>query len=237
MEHVGDYSDERHKSWCIHCGHHITDLKTNMDHVPSKSLLEKPYPAELPTVQICQECNTSFSPDEEYFAAFLGAVLSGSTEPTSQSVGAAERIFRRNHSLRSRIENSRRDFTTIGGEKRTIWTPEDSRIRKAVTKNARGHIYYELGQPALADPDSVVVAPLETLADEQRKNFLDVDHGAGWPEVGSRMMTRLLTGHDLDGGWIIVQPGIYRFAATEDDGFIVKIIIREYLAAEVVWRV
>jgi hypothetical protein len=50
------------------------------------------------------------------------------------------------------------------------------------------------------------------------------------------MMTRLLSGQDLERGWIVVQPGIYRFAAIEDDGFIVKMIIREYLAAEVVWR-
>jgi hypothetical protein len=32
-----------------------------------------------------------------------------------------------------------------------------------------------------------------------------------WPEVGSRFMTRLLSGQDLEGSWIIVQPGVYRF--------------------------
>jgi hypothetical protein len=179
MEHVGDYSDQRHKSWCIHCGDPIANSKTNRDHVPSKSLLEKPYPDELPTVQICQECNSSFSRDEEYVSAFLGAVLAGSTDPAVQSVGSASRILQRNRSLRSRIESSRRDHTTVGGDHKTIWVPEESRVKNIVTKNARGHVYYELGQPALGEPDSVVALPLETLTDDQRTNFLTVDHGAG----------------------------------------------------------
>ena len=30
---------------------------------------------------------------------------------------------------------------------------------------------------------------------------------AGWPEVGSRMMTLVIMGQDLRGGWVIVQDG------------------------------
>jgi hypothetical protein len=105
-----------------------------------------------------------------------------------------------------------------------------------IVKNARGHVYYELGQPALGEPASVAVCPLETLPQDQQNEFLSFDLGPAWPEVGSRMMTRLLSGQDLDGGWVVVQDGVYRFVATEDDGFRVRILIREYLAAEVVWR-
>lgn len=105
-----------------------------------------------------------------------------------------------------------------------------------MVKNARGHIYYELGQPALGEPTDVVVVPLINLSDGQRSEFLTADLGPGWPEVGSRMMTRLLTGQDLDDGWVVVQEGVYRYFAVENGGFLVRIILREYLAAEVTWQ-
>ena len=47
-------------------------------------------------------------------------------------------------------------------------------------------------------------------------------------------MLRLLdTGEVGAGGWIDVQSGIYRYAV--DEIFSVRIVLREYLAAEVVW--
>ena len=236
MKSITEASDQRHKSWCIHCGVDINQTKTNRDHVPSKSLLEKPYPAELPTVEICTECNTSFSQDEEYFAAFMGAILSGTTQPERQKVRTARRVFTENTSLRKRIEAQRKSFETIGGERKTTWEPEINRLHNVIVKNARGHVYYELGQPALGDPVRITVRPLEGLTEEELNNFLAVDYGSIWPEVGSRMMQRLCSGYDMEDGWIVVQNGNYRFAAMENDGFQVRMIIREYLAAEVIWE-
>ena len=236
MEDIGEFSDRRHKAWCIHCGSGISDFKTNKDHVPSKSLLEEPYPPELPTTEICTNCNSSFSRDEEYFAAFLGAVLSGSTEPEAQKTATAARIFRHSEALRKRIDAQRQDYTTPSGEKRIVWNPELDRVRNVIVKNARGHVYYELGQPAFGEPSNVGIWPLENLPEPELGGFLTIDQIVGWPEVGSRMMTRLLTGQDMEDGWIVVQDGIYRFAAVENDGFLVRSIIREYVAAEVFWE-
>ena len=56
-----------------------------------------------------------------------------------------------------------------------------------------------------------------------------------WPEVGSRIMTRILTGEDFNNGWIVVQEGVYRYAVSYADQILVKIVISEYLAAEVCW--
>lgn len=50
------------------------------------------------------------------------------------------------------------------------------------------------------------------------------------------MMTRLCTGEDMTDGWIVVQEGVYRYAAVESAGFQVRMIVREYLAAEVIWE-
>lgn len=104
------------------------------------------------------------------------------------------------------------------------------RVKNVVVKNARGHVYFEHGQPTFGEPDHVTVGPLAVLNDEQRAVFLNVDYGSVWPEVGSRMMTRLAVGHDLDkNNWVVVQPGIYRYAVISEGRFVVGAILREYL--------
>ena len=61
---------------------------------------------------------------------------------------------------------------------------------------------------------------------------------AAWPEVGSGALQRLLVvGPEvIREKWIEVQEGNYRFRVTEDDGLTVKIVLREYLACQVVWH-
>ena len=117
------------------------------------------------------------------------------------------RIFKRNNGLRKRIDPHRRDYTTLGGEQKTIWYPEIARVRNIIVKNARGHVYYELGQPAFAEPSSVGIHPLEMHSRDDLSGFLAIVYGDGWPEVGSRTMTRLITGQDMEDGWIVVQDG------------------------------
>ena len=48
MDQIEEFVDERQKSWCIHCGAWIAEVKTDEDHVPSKALL-----AENPTPRTC----------------------------------------------------------------------------------------------------------------------------------------------------------------------------------------
>jgi hypothetical protein len=60
---------------CLFCGE-IADTK---DHIPSKKLLEKPYPNNLLTIPSCDKCNKSFSLDEEYF---LNVLVEISNNPT-----------------------------------------------------------------------------------------------------------------------------------------------------------
>lgn len=44
MEEIYEFSDDRQKTWCIHCSRGLAGLETNEDHVPTKSLLAKPRP-------------------------------------------------------------------------------------------------------------------------------------------------------------------------------------------------
>jgi hypothetical protein len=45
MEELDDFSDDRLKGWCIHCGTWKGDADFTSDHVPSKSLPLRPLPA------------------------------------------------------------------------------------------------------------------------------------------------------------------------------------------------
>jgi hypothetical protein len=235
MDQIEEFVDERQKAWCIHCGGWIGELESNLDHVPSRALLQKPYPPNLPTVRVCKVCNEKFSLDEEYLFVFLSSVLAGSTNSDRQRNPKAARALGRNEKLKARIERSKTQFETIGGETKVVWTPEPKRIDRIVLKNARGHAFFEFGEPMLREPEHVWAAPLETLSPEERAGFENFDMGSGWPEIGSRMMTRVITGQDLSGSWVIVQDRVYRFAVAQHGVMLVRSVLSEYLATEVYW--
>lgn len=85
-------------------------------------------------------------------------------------------------------------------------------------------------------PDRVWAMPLASLSELQRAEFENLDASfAMWPEVGSRMMTRVLTGQDLINGWVNVQSDVYRYLVVQEGGLLVRSVIRNYLATEVLW--
>lgn len=235
MDQIDEFVDERQKSWCIHCGEWIETVETSRDHVPSKSLLLNPYPNQLPVVHVCKRCNEGFSLDEEYLTTFLGCVLTGSTDPDGQRNPRVGRILKTRPKLRKRIELAKTEYKTIGGETRIVWKPEVKRVDRIILKNARGHAFYEYGEPMLEEPDHVWWAPLESLKAEERTNFESIDAGGLLPEVGSRMLTRVFTGQDLSGDWVIVQDGAYRYGVAQQGVMLVRSVLFEYLATEVYW--
>lgn len=239
MHQIGEYVDDRHKSWCIHCTRSLLDLEITRDHVPSKSFLKKPSPDDLPVVHICRDCNNKFSLDEQYSVAFLSSVVTGSTDPERQNNESAARSLQESPALRSMIEKSRSEYTTQAGERRIIWQPDTERLKRVFTKNARGHAYFELGEPQLTEPSHISLMPLEAMSKSERDQFEGLNQTATiapWPELGSRMMTRLLTGADMIGPWIIVQQGIYRYSVEQAECLRVRIAVFEYLACEIEWE-
>jgi hypothetical protein len=237
-KYFNDFSDDRNKAWCLHCGGSIGHRKTNREHIPTKSLLSKPFPDNLPVANVCADCNEGFSLDEEYFVAFLSAVLSGSTDPEDQKIQSAARILSENSALQGRLNRSKKSFNTIGGDTRVLWEPEWPRVARVLEKNARGHLFYENGEPIFEDPSSIDVFPLPTASDHQIRDFFGADlNQSTWPEVSSRWMQRLFEDRDFDNeGFLVVQPDIYRFKLEFDRGVTVKSILYEYLATSVEWR-
>ncbi len=236
MDNIFEFVDERQHTWCVPCGRAKGTVETNRDHVPSKCLLNKPYPPYLPVIEICKSCNTAFSLDEQYLVAFLGCVISGSTSPEDQTNPRIAKILRELPALAARIEQSKWVQADLFGEPNILWKPEAERVRRVVLKNARGHAFFEFGEPMLEEPDSINWVPLHTLSDSGRAQFEDVSMQGSCPEVGSRMMTRIFTGQDMDAGWVIVQQGVYRYAVTQSDGLLVRSVVAEYLGTEVHWN-
>jgi len=72
--------------------------------VPSKVLLETPYPTELPTVPSCRSCNESYSLDEEYVACFLECVVAGSVQNAMNSRPKVAKTLDRKPPLARRLE-------------------------------------------------------------------------------------------------------------------------------------
>ena len=236
MRQLNDFSDDRLKGACIHCGASLGDGRTSREHVPTRSLLDKPYPMNLPTFDVHPECNADFSLDEEYLVAFLASVLSGSTKSDRIQFPTVARALERSVPLRKQIDQSKCGQGSLWGSPEIQWTPEMERVSRVIVKNARGHAFYELGEPMLAEPSWVGVSPMSLLSPDQREEFENGTNSSLWPEVGSRLMQRVAFGDIEPGGWITVQPDVYRYSVSQGfDEVLVRIIVRDYLAAEVLW--
>jgi len=236
MEKLSNFGDRRQTGFCVHCGG-PTETK---DHAPSKVFLDKPYPADLPTLPCCKECNEGFSADEEYLGVFIDCVLSGSTDPAKLHREKTRKALINNSNLRARIERSKKEADTLGGGKIIVWQPEEARVRNVIVKLARCHAAFELNEPQLDEPAHVMFIPLTLMNNEQRQQFEDHPFSGSlqvWPEVGSRAMQRVMIADEAyNEGWLIVQEGRYRYMAVGDGNVVVRGVCSEYLGFEVIWE-
>lgn len=229
MQQLRCYGDDRNKGFCVHCG----GPSETLDHVPSKVLLDEPYPENLMAAPACRACNNDLSLDEEYLACLLECVIAGDTSPEKLHRAKIARILRENISLSARLQ--RTQTVDAGGP---VWAVANERVNRVVLKLARCHAAFELNEPQLQEPSHLGVKPLPLMTEDERAAFeSDADAFDVWPEVGSRAMQRVLVaGTDtFDDGWLVVQEGNYRFRTSQANGLTVRIVLREYLGCEVVW--
>lgn len=236
MDNLNNYGDARQSGFCVHCG----GPTETRDHAPSKVFLDLPYPENLPVLPCCEACNRGFSSDEEYVAVLLECVISGSASPVRVGREKVRKALMRNDALRRRIERGRKETKTVGGGDLIVWEPEEVPLRNVVLKLARCHAAFELNEPQLDLPTHFMVAPLISMSDGQRSHFESAPDGeglAGWPEVGSRAMQRLLIVEDKPSseGWVTVQDGRYRYMAVGAGDVMIRGVLSEYLAFEVIW--
>jgi len=124
------------KKICIFCG----DKADTKDHIPSKNLLEKPYPNNLFTVPSCKRCNNSFSSDEEYFLNVLSEISANQTLLSKKAEnGSIFRARENSPGLKALIQNS-----FVGCEDGSVYfQPDLQRINRVIEKNAAGLYYHK----------------------------------------------------------------------------------------------
>ncbi|WP_349921866.1 hypothetical protein [Aeromonas veronii] len=240
MEQLQNLADTRLLLGCIYCG----GDKGTREHVPSKVFLDTPYPENLSIIGACRECNNGFSKDEEYVACLIEAVVAGSAEPSAIRRSNIANILERSPALRNRIEASKTISSGVS------FHPEVERIERVLVKLALGHAAYELAQECRDHSASIWWYPLDQLNQEQREEFDAPEVVTLLGEIGSCGMQRLqvveiklasLSGEDISkkiilNDWVEVQPQRYRYLASDQGKVIsIRIVIGEYLAAEITW--
>jgi len=224
------FSDERFLKVCVYCGAY----GDTRDHVPSKVLLDEPYPPNLPIVPSCYKCNNGFSVDEVYLACFIEVVTHGTTIIQNLKREKIQRILSSKPDLIQLINSTQKI-----DDGKLVWTPDYKRISNVIMKLCRGHVAYEYSEPQLDSPLYCSITPLVCMDIEEINAFESIPDESIWPEIGSRAFLRACGfGGDafLDNGWQVIQPGRYRYLVSCSGAITVKIVLDEYLACEVSWN-
>jgi hypothetical protein len=224
------FFDERFKGVCAYCG----SLAASRDHVPSRILLDEPYPNNLPVAESCTKCNQGFSLAEEYFACLLECVIQGCTAPNEKFRAKVAATLTARPTIGARIENGKQTDADGG----VIWMPETDPVSEVVLKLARGHLTYELGLQRTDDPIAVEITPFPLMSEDERHTFFSLENEVGhlYPEIGSRAFVSIATGKPTAyDQWQVVQEGRYSYAVGQSCGDWAKMFISDYLACRVAW--
>lgn len=230
MIQIRTFSDNRLDYFCNYCG----NKPDTRDHIPSKILLDEPFPENLPVVPSCSKCNEGFSLDEEYFACLLECTLHGTTNIERLEREKIKRILSRKKSLQQRLANA---IITINGN--TYFKTEEHRIRNVILKLAKGHAKYENSESQWDAPISFWAKPIITMSKEDIDSFFSAREQTFFPEVGSRALQKVLTTNESNAYsyWINVQTNNYSYSVSHElAGLTVRIIIWEYMASEIIWQ-
>lgn len=222
------FIDDRLKGVCAYCG----AAANSRDHVPSKILLDEPYPQNIPVAESCTECNQGFSASEEYFACLIDCVINGTTTPNENFRKKIIATLTARPSIAQRIERGRE--TKPSGE--LLWQPETDRVKEVVLKLSRGHIAYELGIQRTDEPDLIEILPIPSMSEPMLESFYLLENGHLYPEIGSRAFINSLIGKPTAyEQWYTVQENRYHYSVGQSHGDWVKIVLSNYLTCHVAW--
>lgn len=238
MDQMRNFGDDRMTAGCVYCG----GPNESREHVPSRVLLDEPFPENLPVVPACRNCNQSFSRDELYLACLIECARGGTVGPGRLGRPKVSRLLREHPNVCAKLahECSKDLFGSVA------FSPDWAAVQRVLTKLAQGHVLFEMNELVREAPREVRSVPLFQLSAGTRTAFEEPEQKglaggefihAPWPEVGSRAMQRLLVtnGKVAREGWVEVQAERYRYLVLSDAGPVVRMVLSEYLAAEVAW--
>lgn len=221
------FSDKRLAGSCVYC----RERPGTRDHVPASVFLDKPYPTNLPVVESCRECNQDASLDEEYVACLIGFASEGAGASSHRAKVA--RILDRKPALAALVAQ----HVAVGADSVTF-APDDERLSRVLSKVARGLATFETAVATNADV-SLRYTPLLELDEASRDRYYAVAVPELLPEIGSRMMQRVLVTDEqrVTNLWEELQPERFAYAVEVlGDVTRVKFVVGEFLTVEAdVW--
>lgn len=229
MIQINPQNDVRYDNICCYCQKPFTDNKTK-DHIPSKVLLDEPYPTNLPIAFCCYDCNQSFSTDEEYFACIIEYLVAGTKNAEMIQREKIRNILNKKKHLKNKIE----DNIVDNGGKLTINFPE-SLLEKVLKKIIFGHLSYELSNPYIHNPDYIELNTIDNFTELEFQEFISECTMDIAPEIGTRAsLTHIVINEKPISTWKIVQKNNYQYKLDVSENEItLKVIIRNkiYLLA------
>jgi len=224
------FSDIRLDKICVYCG----GTANTRDHVPSKVLLDEPFPENIHNVPCCYDCNQGFSTDEEYFACIVECLTHNSVGIEDLSRPKIKRILSSKSHLYRKIVDSVREI-----DKERIFEIDDLAFRKILLKLARGHAAFEISEPQLSDPYSLIYKSVQSMTVEENKSFFSLLELEKYPEVGSRLMQQIaFDPNNIPFSiWVSVQDDNYAYMI--NSGFTqltVRLLIANFIVAEIIWK-
>ena len=214
-----------YKKVCCYCG----SSATTVDHVPSKVLLDEPYPKNLYTVECCRRCNNGFSQDEEFFAVLVECVKFQSFNPDDLSRPKVIKAITNSQKLIKSVQESvlvlRNGFILINAD--------NPKVQRVLSKLIRGHLRYESGLLLIDTMYDLKLYCKSCCSKNFVDEFLRPMSTDLLSEVGSRALLKL--GYDKRGcltvPWVTIQKGNYEYCVAPDNSEI-KILIGDYLMVD-----
>ena len=228
MKNIDIFYKKHLNNLCIYCEKEKAETR---DHVPSKIILNTPYPNELFVVPSCKKCNSELANDEAYFRCLIECVKSGSTDLKKIKSTKVIRILEKQRKLKKRIEKSK--YIEKGD---TFFKVEHDRIKNVVDKHAFAHASHVSDKIILEKPAESSIKPLCQLSKKETERFFSSVSSNKtinyWPEVeeDSKALEHAVVGFKE------YQAGTYLFRVYSCLPCInVKILFLDYLACDYLW--
>ncbi len=223
------FSDARLDAMCVYCG----DFPNTRDHVPSKVLLDEPFPENIHNVPCCYACNQGLSTDEEYFACIIECLIHGSVEIEKLSRPKIKRILSKKHHLHKKI------IDAIRMNKEKVEFEIDYRaFNNVLLKLSKGHAAFETSEPQLRNPSTLMFKDIYSMTIPEREIFFACPELEKYPEIGSRLFQQavLSEGNIPYSIWITVQENSYSYMVNSSmSQLTVRLFIFSFLAVEAIW--
>jgi hypothetical protein len=233
--------DKRKISSCIYCNYSGNNL--TREHNPSKVFLDEPLPDNLPVMYSCEECNSSFSADEAYIASIIECIRCNTYEIEKLEREKIKRVLKNNQKLHSEIKKA---FEYKNGN----ITLDQKKLNNIVLKLARGHLTFEMCEIALCHPTNMRVSFFHNMDEEEISNFESLVEVDLFYEISratsdiaviecslyNEKEDKHIKIEKLFYAWQDVQEGRYRYMCAFNSGLlIVRLVISEFMLAEVIW--